>query len=526
MSVGGASGPGVGGPPPQPVFGPRLAVGLFGIFIAAMMAGLNNRVGGLALADIRGAHGFGFDEASWLGSAYSAGELIAMPFATWFAITLSLRRFHTMMLGAVLVLAVVIPYVQSLPVLIALRAVQGVASGALIPLLMMAALRFLPPPIRLHGLALYSMTATFSPNLAIWLAGQWTDQWFDWRWVYWHIIPIGLVGMAVVVWGMPAMPPVPARFKSANWFGMIFGVAGLGLLAVGLDQAGRLDWFNSPFIVWSLSCGMAATVVFLISEWFHPAPFIKLQLLGRRNLAIGFSIFFCLLIVMFSGSSLPAGYLGAIQGYRALQSAPIGLIVGLPQLLLGPLVALLLYRKWVDARVLMALGLALIAVACLLGSHLTSEWMWREFLWAQALECVGQPLAIVSMLFLCTSVVHPMEGPYVAGTINTLRALGTVLGSSIIGEFITRRGDFHSEMLVGQAGLSAASPAVTDNFAQLASVMHQQSFVLATADAYRILGAAALVMVPFTLMMQFIPAPSPAQSQSQSQSQSRSPSHG
>jgi DHA2 family multidrug resistance protein len=472
-----------------------------------MLAGLNNRVGGLALADVRGARGLGFDDGSWLSSVYAAGEVVAMPFATWFAVTLSLRRFHLMMLGTVLVLAAILPLAQSLPVMATLRALQGVASGALIPMLMMAALRFLPLSIRLHGLALYSMTATLAPNLAIWLAGQWTDQWLDWRLVYWHVIPIGLVAMALVAWGIPAIPPVPARFKTGNWFGMSFGIVGLALLAVGLDQGGRLDWFNSPLVCWTLASGLGATALYLVSEWFHPAPFIKLQLLGRRNLAIGFTLFTCLLTVLLSGSALPAGYLGTVQGYRALQTAPIGLMVGLPQLLLAPVVALLLYRKWIDARLTLSAGLALIALACLLGSRLEESWMWREFLWVQVLECIGQPLAVISMLFLCTSVVQPMEGPYISGTINTLRALGTVLGSALVSELITQRGRFHGEMLLDTAGRAIASPVVAADPAQLAVIVHQQGFILATADAYRLLGIAALLLVPLALAMQFIPAP-------------------
>src|SRR3954471_18122243 len=75
----------------------RPMAGLVGIFLAAIMAGLNNRVGALALADVRGALGFGLDDASWLSTAYTVGELIAMPFAAWFAITLSVRRFHLWM---------------------------------------------------------------------------------------------------------------------------------------------------------------------------------------------------------------------------------------------------------------------------------------------------------------------------------------------------------------------------------------------------------------------------------------------
>lgn len=495
------------GAPPQPVFGPRLATGLLGIFLAAMMAGLNGRVGSLGLVDVRGALGFSQDDASWLGTAYAAGELVAMPFAAWFAITVSLRRFHLAMLCTVLVLAAILPLVRNLPLLLVLRVLQGVASGALIPLLMMAALRFLPASIRLHGLALYSMTATFAPNLAIWLTGQWTDQWADWRLIYWHIIPLGMLAIPLVAWGMPAMPPAPARFKEANWFGMACGTVGLSLLAIALDQGGRLDWFHSPLIVWTLASGLAVTSLYLLSEWYHPAPFIKLELLERRNLGLGFTVFLGMLVVMSSGAALPVAYLGAVQGYRALQSAPIGLIVSLPQLVLAPVVALLLYRRWVDARKMMALGLALMALACLLGARLTSNWIWTEFVWAQALQCLGQPMAVVSLLFLVISVVQPMEGPYVAGTVNTIRSLGMLLGGALVSQLVTLRGRFHAEMLIDRAGLAHHSPAGSLDPTPLAALVQQQSFVLATADAYHVLGIAALLLIPMTLYLQYIPAP-------------------
>ena len=177
------------GPPPQPVFNLRMAIGLLGIFLAAVVAGLNGRIPSLVLPDLRGALGIGIDEASWLLTAYSAGELAAMPFATWFAITFSMRRFHLAMLFSTLLLTWLMPYVQDLPLLLTLRVFQGLLGGAMIPLLMVACLRFLPLPIRLHGLAVFALVATFSPNIALWIASQWVDQLEDWRWVYWHVIP-------------------------------------------------------------------------------------------------------------------------------------------------------------------------------------------------------------------------------------------------------------------------------------------------------------------------------------------------
>jgi DHA2 family multidrug resistance protein len=487
----------------------RLMVGLAGIFIAAMMAGLNNRVGALALADIRGALGFGFDDASWLTTAYSAGELIAMPFSAWFGITLSIRRFVLWMLGTCTLLALVLPFVRDLHLLLALRFLQGIASGTTIPLLMMAALKFLPPSIRLHGLALYAMTATFAPNLSLWLAGYWTDALVDWRWVYWQIVPLAIIAGSLAGWGMPREPIRDTLFGRANWPGMACGIPALGLIAIALDQGVRLDWFHSPLITVSLVAGLALLAVYLLTEWYHPAPFIKLQILARRNLALGFTLFLCLLVVLLSGSLLPASHLGPLQDYRPRQMAPIGLIVALPQLLLGSAVAVLLYQKWADARVVLGAGLLLVALACFSGAQLSSDWNRDQFVVAQTLQAFGQPMAVVSMLFLCTSVVQPQEGPYVSGTINTLRAFGSLAGAAVIGQFMAVRHRFHAEMLLDHAALAGnVFPAAPEPL-QLMSIIGQQSQVLSVADAYRVLGTLALLLIPLALQMTRIPAPDP-----------------
>lgn len=488
----------------------RPLVALTGIFLAAMTAGLNNRVGALALPDIRGALGQGLDDASWLSTVYTAGELVAMPFASWFAITLALRRFHLGMVGLCALIALVLPFVHSLPLLLALRGLQGLAGGALIPVLMMAALKFLPPPIRLHGLALYAMTATFAPNVSIWLAGLWTDTLTDLRLVYWQAIPLLLLAGTLVGWGLPEAPSQVERFKHANWPGMALGVIGLALIAVALDQGVRLDWFESRLIVSALALGLAFTAAYLISEWFHPEPFIKLRLLGRRNLGLGFAVFVCLLIVMLSGSSVPASYLGRIWGYRALQSAPIGLIVGLPQLLLGPCVAALLYRRWVDARIVFAIGLGLIALSCLFGSRLTADWIWEQFILVQILQAFGQPMAVISLLFLATSVVQPPEGPYVSGTINALRVFGTLVGSAAVGQLTVVRERFHADALLDYPGLLHGSWTHLTGTAQVALSLHEQAFVLATSDVYLLLGLLALLLIPLVLRLQYIPAPQPS----------------
>lgn len=497
-------------PPPHsaPMFGPRLAIGLLGILLAAMVAGLSSRVPSLVLIDIQGGLGFSKDDISWLTTAYSAGELAAMPFAAWFAITFSLRRFHIAMLAIAMSLALVLPFIRDLHSLLFLRTLHGLCAGSLVPLLMMAALRFLPAPIRLHGLALFAMTATLSPNVALWLATFAVDQLKDWRWAYWHVIPPGLIAMVMVAWGIPKLPTAMPRLKQANWFGMMLAMPGLMLLVVGIDQGVRLDWFSSPIIVAALVVGVSFTALFLISEWLHPSPFVRLDLLKRRNLWLGFLTLVGLLVAMFAGVGLPANTLATLHGFRLEQTATLGLMVGVPQLVLGSVVATLLYRHWVDARYVFAIGLACMAGACWVASYMDDQWMVQQFLLATLLHTVGQPLAMVAMLFLIVSVVQPMEGPFLAGLVNIVRVISTILAGSLLGQLNVTRTRFHYEALRDEAGNALARWSGFDAQSnELIAAISRQASVLATADVYRVIGLMLVLLIPAVLKLQFIPAP-------------------
>lgn len=489
-------------PPSGPIFDFRLACGLLGILLAAMVAGLCSRVPSLAENDLIGMIGASHDGYSWVDTAFDAGELIAMPFSTWLAITFSLRRFHLFALIGVLVLSVFVPFIHNISWLIVLRFIHGYLAGTLIPLLMMSALRFLPPPIRLHGLALYAMTATLAPNMAFWLAAIFTNNVNYYNWLYWHIIPIGCIAGILVWWGIPKMPTAMARLHSANWLGAFYAILGFIGITITLSQGVRLEWFHSQLIQASAVIGIVFTALFLMSEWQHPAPFMKLQMLGRRNLGFGFTIFFFLLFIMGSGVVLPASILMQVHSFRLEQVNSLGLIIAIPQIIMGSIVALFLYQKWIDARWLLLGGLALIAFACWRGSFINSQWMTSQFITAQICQAIGQPMAVVSMLFLGTSVVKPMEGPYVAGIINTLRVLGTLCSSAFSEEFLFDRMVYHQSII--NSGIGQYVYSVGTNFN---SILARESSVLSGSDLYLVFGGLALLLMPVVLVMQYIPAP-------------------
>ncbi len=232
------------------------------MLLAVLVSGLNEMVTKVALADIRGALAIGFDEGTWLVAAYTATSVAAMAFAPWCSVTFSLRRFTLCAIALFTVLGSPVPASRrTTKACWLLRTLQGLAGGALPPMLMTVALRFLPANVKLYGLAGYALTATFGPSLGTPLAALWTEY-VGWQWAIWQIVAPCLLAMAAVAYGLPQDPLRLERFKQFNWRGLLLGFPAICMLVIGVLQGNRLDWFESGLITFLLSGGSLLLVLF------------------------------------------------------------------------------------------------------------------------------------------------------------------------------------------------------------------------------------------------------------------------
>lgn len=468
------------------------------MLLASLLAILNEQVTAVALNDIRGAFSIGYDDGTWLTALFEATNVATMVFAPWFGITFTLKRFTIGAVLAVMVLGFLCPLAPNLPSLYVLRALQGIAGGCLPPMLIIVALRYLPAKIKLYGLAGYALTATFGPSLGVPLAALWTEY-VSWRMAFWQIVPLGLLACVAIYKGLPPDPMKLERFSSFNWTGLLLGYPAVAMLVIGLLQGDRLDWLNSPFISTLFYAGSLLLVAFLINEWFHPLPFFKLQLLGRRNFAHGLLTLAGAVTLLVGVSAIPNQFLAQIHGYRPLQTTPLSLLVALPLLITLPVTAAVLNLRQADHRWVMAIGLGLIATTCFLGSFMDSEWIRDNFYLLQSLEIVGQPMLIVAILMGVTTGLPPTEGPFASAMFNTVKTFTGAAATGLIEGVGTTREHFHSTMLVDHLGnnalVTSQSIDATHSLGELAHRIHEQAVVLTSADLYRLMAGIAIAFL-------------------------------
>src|ERR1700716_3321752 len=154
-----------------------------------MTSEFNDQVTAIALTDVRGALGISHDSGTWIESLYVSAEIVGMAISPWMLVTFTLRRWTLFAIALCGVSSTLIPFSPNIEAIYALRLLQGLAGGMIIPLLMATAFRVLTPDIRLYGLAVYSLTATFTPALASTVAAFWTDV-VGWRFVFLQMIPL------------------------------------------------------------------------------------------------------------------------------------------------------------------------------------------------------------------------------------------------------------------------------------------------------------------------------------------------
>ncbi|AQH00777.1 EmrB/QacA family drug resistance transporter [Burkholderia sp. KK1] len=483
---------------PQAAFSPRLATGLIGMLLASLLAILNEQVTAIAMTDVQGALSIGHDEGTWLTTLFEAANVATMVFAPWFGITFTLKRFTIGATLATMGFGLLCPFAPNLASLYGLRVLQGIAGGCLPPMLIIVALRYLPPKIKLYGLAGYALTATFGPALGTPLAALWTEY-VSWKMAFWQIVPLGALACVAIQQGLPADAPKLERLRAFNWTGFLTGCPAIAMLVMGLLQGERLDWFESDFIRAMFLGGGALIAVFLANEWFHPMPFFKLQLLSRRNFAHGLTTLAGAVILLVGVAAIPGQHLARIHAYRPLQSAPLSLLVAGPLLVALPLTAALLNTKRVDSRWVMATGLSLMIATCLMGSYMTSEWIRDNFYWLQSLQIAAQPMVILAILMGVTTGLPPTEGPFASAMFNSLKTFSAAVATALIEGLGTARERFHSNVLVDQLGNRAL---IADQrvdtagaLAGLAHRVHEQALVLMSADLYRVMGCIAIALL-------------------------------
>ena len=504
-------------------------LGILGVLLGAAIATLTGRLLSLGLADLKGNVGIGADAGSWISSSFNVATMFIGPFSVFLGALLGTRPLLLVCASVFTVVCAFAPLVHSYGLLIVLLAIAGLTSGPFYPLTLTFALRNIPLRYLALVLALYAFFIEGAVNFAPSIYGFFRNH-LSWEWMFWLPAIATPVMMTCIYFGIPKSPRPQSKKEPPSFAGFLYLSAGCALLFAALDQGQRLDWWRS-----GLFNGLVAgSVLFLLSALFErlrrPNFLIELPYLRNWNtILLAFALFSFRFVLLGTVMIIPMSV--SVRGLDAEQYGPAVFWTAVLEFTLAFVGALLLYRG-IDSRLLMAIGFAAIAFACLLNSSFTSAWSPENYYPTELLMGVGQSFALlglVSSIILQATFSGALEAPQRALTLSaffhTVRLLGGQAGVALMGHFIADREKLHSNLLglhvqsgnwltvgslhglaAGLAGRSNGVAAATGRALDIInSKLRLQAYSLTFIDGFHLLIWACVAMLLVTAVLRRSP---------------------
>jgi len=247
---------------------------------------------------------------------------------------------------------------------------------------------------------------------------------------------------------------------------------------------------------------------------------LNLRLLFRRNFGFGILANFLLGVALYGSVFILPLYLSRIQGYNAEQIGMVLAWTGLPQLVLIPLVPRLMQR--LDPRLLIAVGFALFAASNFMNIDMTADYAADQLLWPNVVRAIGQALVLTPLSAVATAGIEAENAGSASGLFNMMRNLGGAVGIALLQTFLTKREQYHSNVLSQSVslfeqatrsrldqlthyfmshGVTNPADALNRAYVAIGHIVQKQAFILAFSDTFYLLGVALIVALIAGLLL-------------------------
>jgi len=507
----------------KPRVNPWIIAGV--VSIAAFMEVLDTSIANVALPYMAGGLASSLDDASWVLTSYLVANAIVLPISGWLSILFGRKRFYMACVVIFTISSFLCGIAPSLGMLVIFRIIQGAGGGGLQPV-SQAILRDTFPPEELGtAFAMYGMVVVLAPAIGPTLGGWITDN-YQWRWIFYMNVPVGMLSLLLVSRIIEDPFYLTDQIKklrghvSIDYIGIGFLALTLGALQVVLDKGQEDNWFHSPLIATLEVIFPLALVLFVIWELNRRKPVVDLRMFRNPNFAAAAAMIFAFGVQIYGMTVFTPQYVQAFMGYDAELAGKTQLPGAVLLILLMPLAGMLVKRM--QARWLIGMGFLLSALAAFhVTYNLDLDINFRTAAMFRVWQSAGLALLFVPINTASYVGMPPEKGGEVSGTMNLLRNIGGSVGISMVETMVTRREQFHQDVLSAQwtparqayrtvtSGMSAdlfhrglsQSEAAAQTTLRIYNSVITQASVLSYMDVAWLLAVLCLAMIPLVLML-------------------------
>ncbi|MDN6352770.1 MAG: MFS transporter [Corynebacterium sp.] len=405
------------------------------LMLGMLLVSLGQTIFATALPTVVGELG-GVDQMSWVITAFLLAQAIGLPIYGKLGDQIGRKPLFIFALSMYLVGSVIGALGQSIWVIIAARAIQGLGGGGMMVLSQAIIADIIPARQRGKYMGLIGSVFGFSSVLGPLLGGFFTDG-PGWRWALWFNVPLALVAIIIAATSM-RLPARGSGHARLDVWGTVFMAGFATTLILAITWGGKDYAWDSPTIIGLLIATVVCAVLFVLVELKADQPLIPMDLFRNRNFVLCTLAGLVIGVVMLGALSYMPTYIQMVHGMSPTKAGlmMIPMVLGMmpTSIILGFVVSRTGRYKWYPV-----IGMAITAVGLFLLGGLESHDSLLHlglvlYVFGFGLGCAMQIL----VLMVQNAFPLSMVGTATASN-NFFRLIGMSVGSAVVGSVFTSR---------------------------------------------------------------------------------------
>lgn len=467
---------------------------------------LDSTIANVAIPHMQTSLGATMDTITWVLTSYIVASAVAMPITGWLSDRIGSRNLFLGAVAGFILASMLCGIATSLTEMVAFRIFQGICAAFIGPLSQTIMLDINKPSEAPRAMSIWAMGIMIAPILGP-MIGGWLTENYNWRWVFYINLPIGIPTLVLLWWLLPSRP---ISRRALDRFGFAMLAIGLATLQLLLDRGQQEDWLESWEIIIELIVVIAAIWMFAIHQMTTDRPMFERILLRDRNFFISLNMMLLVGMMMFGIFALLPPMLQNLYGYTVYDTgvllAPRG--VGI---VFAMFVAAKLNGK-VDPRIIIFSGFLMTACSMWVMTQWSLNMDWHPIVYTGLFQGFGMGLVFMPLNGVAFSTLPMRLRTDGSSLLYLFRSLGGSFGISVMTTMLARNMQTSHEDLashVTSSSMAMIDPASADRLGSLGTAglqmlnleINRQAAMIAYLDDFYLMMFLLIIMSPLIFFL-------------------------